>query len=273
MISVSQGLDYTLSIETNHFSDYTQLLRVPSLDCKKGMRIYWKYESDEECMTLWYLTNHYRNLGIDPIVLVMLYVPNARMDRVKTDNEVFTLKWFAKFINSLQFDRVDILDPHSNVTPALIDRIKIVDVFPYISRILTKIKPDAIYFPDDGAMKRYKDLFIKYPIIYGKKVRDWETGEIKSFEIINDWADYEIKDSTILMVDDIISYGGTLAYSADKLHELGAKEIYAFASHVENSIDNPEKGTLLKRLESGIVKKVFTTNSLYSGSNSKIEIL
>ena len=48
------------------------------------------------------------------------------------------------------------------------------------------------------------------------------------------------------MVDDIISYGGTLAYSADKLKAMGAAHISAYATHVEDSAINTDKGTLLK---------------------------
>ena len=45
---------------------------------------------------------------------------------VKSSDEVFTLKWFAKFLNSLQLDNVKVHDPHSNVSTALIDNIEIV---------------------------------------------------------------------------------------------------------------------------------------------------
>ena len=69
------------------------------------------------------------------------------------------------------------------------------------------------------------------------------------------------------MIDDIVSYGGTLAYSADALKEYGTKDIYAYASHTENSILDKEKSTLLKRLEDGTVKRLFTTNSIYRGEN------
>jgi ribose-phosphate pyrophosphokinase len=72
------------------------------------------------------------------------------------------------------------------------------------------------------------------------------------------------------MVDDIISYGGTLAYSADSLKKLGASAIYAYASHTENSVLDEENGTLLKRLNDGTVDEVFTTSSIYTGNHPKI---
>lgn len=76
--------------------------------------IEWRYDNDAECILLWYLVNHIRSVaGSDAIIyLYMPYIPNARMDRVKNEDEVFTLKWFANFINWLNFERVVVLDPH-----------------------------------------------------------------------------------------------------------------------------------------------------------------
>lgn len=46
--------------------------------------ITWKYDNDEECILLWYLTNHIRENNQRPIIRLSLpYIPNARMDRVK----------------------------------------------------------------------------------------------------------------------------------------------------------------------------------------------
>lgn len=61
--------------------------------------ISWKYDNDAECMHLLYLVKHLRAMGIDDLYLNMPYIPNARMDRVKNSDEVFTLKWFSKTIS------------------------------------------------------------------------------------------------------------------------------------------------------------------------------
>lgn len=272
-------------IVPKHFPDNSEMLL--DFDIEKAQIgdkniITWVYESDEECMSLYYIVNHIRDIKSDAVIeLILSYIPNARMDRVKKDSEVFTLKWFAKFINSLNFKTVTVFDPHSNVSEALFDRIRKYDVKPIIAEVTKRVwkytYPNfsglLYYFPDDGAMKRYKDLLpTSSKIIYGKKTRDWETGKIQGLEIIND-NNYEIKGSIVIMIDDIISYGGTLAYSADKLNELGASNIFAYASHTENSIDDEEKGTLLKRLKDGTVSRIYTTDSLYRGTNDKIEVL
>lgn len=275
-------------VEVNHYPDNTQLLKIgiDKLYLYEGcVTIRWRYENDEECMTLWYVVNHIRahkNINF-PINLFLLYIPNARMDRVKKNDEVFTLKYFAQFINSMNFNCVYVLDPHSYVSEALFDRIYKKNLsFDYIWRWFEeKDKIDLenvmVYFPDDGAYKRYKDIFTENNILYGKKNRDWNTGKILGLTVHNkdgnEVPNYLLENKTVLMIDDIISYGGTLAYSADKLHELGASHIYAYGTHTENSVLDEEKGTLIKRLNNGIVDRLFTTDSLYTGNHPKITVI
>ena len=122
----------------------------------------------------------------------------------------------------------------------------------------------AIFYPDEGAMKRYAGM-IQKPYTFGYKDRNWETGEIKGLEVFGDIQN--IKDKDILIVDDICSKGGTFYHSAKKLKELGANDIYLYVTHCENTI---LKGELLK---SGLIKKVFTTNSIFTECNDDIEVI
>lgn len=276
-------------VKVEHFPDGTQRINLEfvantgSANVAPEATITWKYENDEECITLWYVVNHIKNnYGVRDYYLILDYVPNARLDRTKKTEEVFTLKYFAEFINALNFNKVYVLDPHSDVSTALINNVVIKDVNHYISTAIWKVgmKENVtkgeifVYFPDSGAMKRYKDLkcLDGHNLIYGKKVRDWETGKIQGLEVydcneikIDETVDNSpINGAIVLMIDDIISYGGTMAYSADRLKKLGAKTIYAYATHVENSVLDEENGTLIKRLENGTVKCVFTTDSLFN---------
>lgn len=279
-------------IDVKRFPDGTQMLLDFEVDVLCGptsITIVWCYESEDEALTLLYLKKHLEN-NYKPehkvnIELFMPYVPNARMDRVKNEKEVFTLKHFCWFINSLGFDKVYIMDPHSIVSEALIDNVCVLRPSNIISNVidimrsLNDFKRElVIYFPDDGAYKRYKDMpcFKNFNCIYGKKERDWETGKILGIEIYDKNGSKltnEIENCDILMVDDIISYGGTLAYSADKLKEMGAAHISAYATHVENSVLDEEKGTLLKRYNDKIIDTVYTTNSIYHGNHPMVEVI
>lgn len=293
-------------IEVNHFPDGTQmLLDIPMEDiCLRNdsntspaftIKYVWRYESDEELVTLWYLRRHmseamkeitYRQVAHE---LTMPYIPNARMDRTKNRKECFTLKYFCEMINTMNFDSVYVFDPHSNVSSALINNLIKIDPAISIKRALKHVEMECkdlksedivIYFPDEGAYKRYSELFsetngqcalweyMNNAFIYGKKKREWQTGQITGLSIIHSSGCplpvNSLNDKTILMIDDIISYGGTLAYSVDELRKLGAKKVYAYASHVENSVMDEEKGTLLKRYKEGKLNGVFTTNSIYT---------
>lgn len=284
-----------------HFPDGTQLLNefndeLLMMGLHKltlSYNIVWIYENDSEMFTLYCIVNHLRNCHEDPsgitINLVMPYVPNARMDRTHHCSEVFTLKYFAKFINDLNFNSVSVFDPHSNVSNALFDRLRVKNAI--LERSVTSslfimdsdddcdYETTALYFPDEGAYKRYMGLSAVFDrkVFYGKKVRVWETGEIKGIDVYNangEKATFDdVNGLNILMIDDIISYGGTLAYSSDILKSLGANKIYAYVSHTENSVLDKDKGTFLKRLENGTIEKLYTTNSIYNGHHRKIELV
>ena len=247
------------------------------LNPNKNYEIVWLYEGDYEIFTLICIVKHLRSKMYNNVDfnLTMPYVVNGRLDRTHSDNEVFTLKYFTEIINNLNFNKVVIVDPHSIVSEALIDNVCVLRPSNIISNVIDKMlclndfeREVVIYFPDDGAYKRYKDLpcFKDLKCVYGKKERDWNTGEILGIEIYDKNGcklTNELENCDVLMVDDIISYGGTLAYSADKLKAMGAAHISAYATHVEDSAINTDKGTLLKRINSGVVDFVYTTNSLF----------
>ena len=128
-----------------------------------------------------------------------------------------------------------------------------------------------LYFPDEGAAKRYSDMFPKYKYCYGEKKRDWDTGKILGLDIKSNGIN--LSGKTVLMIDDIIAYGGSLYYSANALKDNGVDKIYAFATHTENSILDRERGTLIKSLENSTVERLFTTDSIFTGNHEKITVM
>lgn len=256
-----------IEIKQDHFPDGTLLLKIKG---KQTINIHgeilWLFENNEELSTLIYLTKHLKASGVTDIMLNMPYIPNARQDRVKNKEDVFTLKYFAEVINWLNFDSVKVLDPHSHVSEALINNIVVINPENYVNNAIRSIGGEndlTLFFPDEGAMKRYSELF-DIPYAFGIKKRDWSTGQIQGLEV-SGMTDL-IKDKKILIVDDISSRGGTFYHSAKKLKELGAKEIYLYVSHCENTILEGDV------LTSGLVEKVFTTNSIFTEKHERIEV-
>ena len=104
---------------------------------------------------------------------------------------------------------------------------------------------------------------IPLPYAFGIKRRDWKTGKIEGLDVAGD-IDI-IANKNVLIVDDICSKGGTFYFSAKKLKEFGAKNIYLYITHCENTIFAGEL------LTSGLIKKVFTTNSILTKEHEMIE--
>lgn len=254
-------------IELGHFPDGTLLVKYSAF--RKTYEITWKYESDAELFALICITKHIRSLY--PTVMISLfmpYVPHARMDRVKDDHDIFTLKYFAEVINSLNFYEVEVLDPHSYVSEALIDRISSVCPIEYIDKACNSIYEleedpncDILYFyPDSGAVRRYHYKGIN---AYGEKDRDWKTGNILGLRVIGNVK----PGQPVLIIDDICSKGGTFYYAARKLKELGAGNIYLYVTHCENTI---LEGDLIK---SDLIKKIYTTDSIFTKEHPLIEVM
>ena len=259
----------------NSFPDGTPLIK-KDLHTQLSMDvvdIVWTFESMAELPTVIMIAKDAKDRGA-PIQLFMPYIPNARMDRAH-DEDVFTLKWFAEEINRCEFSRVVVFDPHSDVAPALIDRCEVHTPIREICQVIEESKPDVIYFPDAGAMKRYEETVhwaldrkkCSAYIIHGDKKRDWVTGKILGLDVVG-----EVKPGEkVLMIDDICSYGGTMFYSAKKLKELGAGDIDTYVSHCENSILDKERGHLFDDPE--LIHRVYTTDSIFTGKHDKITVL
>lgn len=250
-----------------------EAIEVGDYNGREYIKIDWFYRDNDELFYLLLIKRHLETYfsNVD-YYLYMPYVPNARMDRTKTHDEVFTLKYFCEFINNLNFSAVYILDVHSDVSAALLNNCIRTTPKGCIEMAMKLIPSDIVfYFPDAGAAKRYSDLFPDVPYCYGEKKRDWKTGKILGLDVRDNGID--LTDKTILMIDDIISYGGSLYYSAKTLKDLGVGKIYAYATHTENSILDQEKGTLIKLIEDGTVETLFTTDSLFSGHHDKFVIL
>ena len=253
-------------IEQDHFS--AGELKIKLFGCgKERMDIVWHYENDAELFTIMCIRDYYAS---HKAILYIPYLPHARMDRVKNPEDVFTLRTFARVINSMNFERVYVWDAHSNVGPALIDRCHDVNALTWIQEAITQLgyakENICLFFPDEGAQKRYGAMFPDYTQAFGIKKRNWETMRIEGYDII---GEENIKDKCVLIVDDICSYGNTFTHAAGALITAGAKEVNLYVTHCEDAIS---KGNIFKDER---INKVFTTGSLVRSeeTNSKLTIV
>lgn len=254
------GFEYTeLPLDIHSFPDNTLCMRIPLTSAQRSiltLAVYWSYESDAELFHLRVLRDKFKNI---PMLLVMPYIPHARMDRVQHPADCFTLKSFCNAINEMNFYAVYVLDAHSNVSLGLLDNVRELLPSRLIQRSIDNIyyrTPGklGIFFPDAGAKKRYGGMITGLPVAYGEKDRDWETAKIKGL-ILHDPDN--IKDKNVLIVDDICSRGGTFLHSANALKEAGAKNIYLYVTHAEQSM---YQGEMYQT--DGLISHIYTTSSL-----------
>lgn len=182
-----------------------------------------------------------------PCTLTMLYCPYERMDR-EINNQMFSMKYFARIIAKMNFSKVEILDPHSKVCVEQLTeagvKVEVLDLTKCVNKVIKDFKPDYICYPDKGAKTKYTEVLaaIEIPCFYGSKKRDLaNNGKIIEYELVDA---PDLKDKRVLIIDDICCLGGTAYNAAYKMKELGAKEVGFYISHCENGIF---AGNILKK--------------------------
>lgn len=199
--------------------------------------------NSDDVMALVMLVDSLREQGVEKICLTMPYVPYARQDRVCNPGESLSIRAFAKIINSLEFLSVIIYDPHSDVTPALINRCLVEKsatliekhsaVCEWINKEFNADTPLYLVSPDAGAVKKTYEIAKRFPqfagIIFAEKVRDVATGNIVRTSI-GQLPD-DIGDAKLLICDDICDGGRTFIELGKVLNQYNPKEMNLYVTH------------------------------------------
>lgn len=197
--------------------------------------------------------------GVDHIELGISYLMAARMDRVMTDGEPFSLKIVADILNLGGFKRVTIFDPHSDVATALIHRSAAVENTLLVKAAIedfTQRFPEqttngyCLVSPDSGALKKvYKvaqQLGIE-DVAECIKHRDVKTGQLSGFKTFEE----NFNRKTCFIVDDLCDGGGTFAGIASLLKSRNAGAVVLVVSH----------GIFSKGLSIAGIDHIYTTDS------------
>jgi len=169
--------------------------------------------------------------------LIFPFALGARQDRLNTSGDfLFTAKSIAKEINLRNFPSVTVVDCHSEVMPALIDRCRNIPLAKLISLWssginLKNAQYDGVISPDAGAEKRASAVAVALgvPLIHGWKKRNVTTGALDGFGIepIEPWPKSAVKRGDyhprFLIVDDICDGGGTFVGLADHIKNYRVK--------------------------------------------------
>lgn len=193
-----------------------------------------------------------RRMGVPKLHLLLPYFPAARQDRVAVTGEALSVKVYADVLNSAEFDSITILDPHSEVTPALLENVRVISNHKFVAQCLKGMSDYALISPDGGALKKVYRLAQHLDIqqiVECSKHRDVKTGDLSGFAAYTD----NLQGKTCVIVDDICDGGGTFLGLADELKRKNAGDIYLIVTHgiFSNGFDKLNEK----------FKKIYSTNS------------
>jgi ribose-phosphate pyrophosphokinase len=235
---------------TPHLAIDTEALSIRGLLANARILIRARVRSMSDFMDILLANDALRRFGFEYISLWLPAFPGARQDRVCVPGEPLTVKVFAELVNACAFDDVYIMTPHSDVTPALIDRVRLMEYdAEHIRIIIDRMKWNLhelhginIIYPDAGSAKRIDALIKKVldeydpsdpapklHLIKCEKSRDLATGKLDGFLVMAD----DLGGRPSLIIDDVIAYGGTFIGLAKKLREKNSGPITLYTSHAD----------------------------------------
>jgi len=226
--------------------------------------IWLHYGQDSEIWKLALIVDALRRSNINILHLNIPYFPAARQDRVCVAGEPLTVKVFADFINAMNFSKVTIFDPHSDVTAALLNNVKVVDNTKLVGATMGEMNAldgtgkTVLVSPDAGSNKKVANV-AKYLnnisgqdicVVRADKLRNVATGQIIETTVYAD----DLTGKECYIIDDICSKGGTFCALAKVLKAKGASKVYLVVSHYEGTAN-------VQTLKDSGIDLVFTTNS------------
>ncbi|WP_410684174.1 ribose-phosphate diphosphokinase [Citrobacter europaeus] len=163
------------------------------------------------------------------------WLPWARQDRHMVAGDSFALKVFASQLNTLQFDKVKVLDPHSDAAAAAINNFVAIGQERCLLQSATLphlFQQNALMLvaPDAGALKKIDAVaraagVEEYAIL--SKKRDVASGKLTGFSLMAG----DVRGRDVLIVDDLCDAGGTFIGSAQVLREAGAHSVSLYVTH------------------------------------------
>lgn len=165
------------------------------------------------------------------VPLYLPYFPGARQDRVNTErgsDVLVTAQAIARMVNAVRPESVTVVDPHSDVTPALLENARVVHAAQFVDEVGDGFQ--AVLAPDGGAEKRAMRCAkaLGVPLIHGWKTRDVATGKITGFGC-ESVVDVVGVGGKVLVVDDVCDGGGTFLGLADKVPL--SVELHLYVTH------------------------------------------
>ena len=220
---------------------------------------------DKHLMELFFIS-HYLSQEGAKVHAVIPYLAYARQDKQFLPGEVVSLGVVSHLLRSAGVSRVTTVDIHSAEGLSLFSiPIYSTSAIPILAQYVKKnlkVSSPIVVAPDFGASKRTEAFASLYGAKYVQfaKQRDRATGGVTM-----EARDAEVRGNEVIIVDDIISSGGTIRAAAELLRKSDAKKIFAVCAHPLLIGDTYEK------LLAAGVDEVIGTNTVPS-KVSKVDV-
>jgi ribose-phosphate pyrophosphokinase len=186
---------------------------------------------DRNYMRLFFIAHHLSQEGAR-VHAVIPYLGYARQDKKFLSGEVVSLGVISHLLRSSGVARVTTVDIHSAEGLALFSMPAYsVSAIPALVTYVKHrggVSNPVVISPDFGSSRRTEAFarLLGAEYVQFSKERDRETGEVKI-----DSGALNVKDRDVVIVDDMISTGGTVRAAAETLKRAEAKRIVAACVH------------------------------------------
>jgi ribose-phosphate pyrophosphokinase len=172
------------------------------------------------------------------VTAVVPYLAYMRADTKTQPRGLVTTRHLATLFEAAGADRILTIDVHSrsafdNAFRIGSDHLETRSIFTrYFAGTLADVEPIVVISPDAGGLKRagrFRDrlaLELGRPVQTGFMEKSRVAGGVSSSGLYADVA-----GATVIIVDDMISTGGTLALASESAKEAGANHVVAAATH------------------------------------------
>ncbi len=217
--------------------------------------------NDKLCRLLFFI-GALRDNGAARVTAVAPYLAYGRKDRRTKSRDPLTTRYMATLFEAVGTDRVITLDVHNIAAFQNAWRCEAVHLntrrlFAARAAALVGDAPVVVASPDPGGIKRAQ-LFretlegvLKRPVEGAFVEKRRSAGVVSGGRLTG-----EVEGATVLIIDDLISTGGTMERAASVCLEHGAAAVYAFAAH---GLFTGSAGSIITQ---GNLAKVFVTDTI-----------
>ncbi|HRB72668.1 ribose-phosphate pyrophosphokinase [Flavobacterium sp. WV_118_3] len=236
----------------------------------RGLRVFLvcsTFPSSDNLMELLLMIDAAKRASARHITAVIPYFGWARQDRKDKPRVPIGAKLVAKLIEAAGATRIMTMDLHADQIQGFfekpVDHLFASTIFlPYVRSLnLDKL---TIASPDMGGSKRAYaySKFLESDVVICYKQRK-QANVIDTMELIGD-----VTGRNVILVDDMIDTGGTLAKAADMMMERGALSVRAICTHAILS------GDAYQKIEDSKILELIVTDSIpLKKSSPKIRVV